>query len=607
MPMDTALFLRALLPHVEVTEVVSELFIDAEFDAPTELSTSIDPQPDKAVKAQGYGAAVTEARNVQDPQRLTKLARHSSLQVRRAVGRNPNTPPEVADYLATWAVKKDDTDTVNALIAGQPCAYAWQLIDEVSGFGRRVATDEWAERLLDAGTRQDILRGRALDGLHLELARAYVARSTDRNTPTVSLTELVSDLPCDADGPTPTAEGIGATVATSRSLAWDVTDATTALCSLAAQFGSGLLSLVAPRRSYYSHRALSVGETVLREILAAPDEQAPEWLKLHVVAHAHFKRYASLPDELQARAVTLLTDGTVPDDAPAALETNAGISVIDAVQELRDRDLRLQISRLVAEQQEFVSHLSARLFGKYPTDAYQLLIEDPEFLRPIFGQLRFLPSYTTLMHALRDVTLPSEIAPLVAQQLAALDPKQRLQMVYTLGSLSDQGLLAVMETFGQHLPRLVESSAIAQTLAARLATEFGTDVERWRTFTSVLDSWEGPTSDLIDTVHTLHGGRPAPAAAEDEQPEPEPEADPEPEPGPELEVHPEPGDEPGPAVEGELPEPEVEPSRQVEASPVEARTDGTALDDDDLAPEDAAEHAPAAAALPEPPQQLALL
>lgn len=496
--------LRNLLPHVASRTVASELFLEAGFTDPTALTTAIAAQPNDAIKAAGYGAAVTEARHVDDPARLAKLAKHTSIQVRRAVGANPATPTDIAEYLASWAIKKGDDELATALVEGQPCTQVWRLIDEFDGFGKLIEVRKFARRLLDVGTPDDIMRVGLRTGLFVLLVDEYADRAPDAPA-SVPLSELAAKVVAAdlVDGPVQTAAGTLANG--SQTLAYDTPDTARALVMLANRFGEDLIEYTAGGDHYgYASRKdpARPKPVVLREVL--DDEACPSWYQVRLIGGAPKSTLEALDDAHQDQVVRLLEQQA--DVAPEKCWRPAAESVRDAIDAFRAVELQRRIIAQIAVEHQLAVKLLDSMYGRHAQSRrFGGLSADPEALRPLLDQDRFAISAELLFGLLRDEQLPEHLARLAARKLVALDVDQRKNLAYNASNFSEQGMFAVVDEFAGLLPKLAAVPGVGRRLAALLTEQFGDDTARWRSFESLLSDWDGTTMGLVDTVHALHG------------------------------------------------------------------------------------------------------
>ena len=77
------------------------------------------------VKKHGYRMAVTIAHVADDPQVLARLAKHTSVQVRRAVAGNPHTDQSTLEFLWRWVLSAEDGKTLDLLSRALP--FEWLL------------------------------------------------------------------------------------------------------------------------------------------------------------------------------------------------------------------------------------------------------------------------------------------------------------------------------------------------------------------------------------------------------------------------------------------------------------------------------------------------
>ena len=101
----------------ELPQEVSGWLLDrAGSDARYVVTPPLPGQVPDLIKRHGYKMAVTIARITDDPKLLARLARNSSVQVRRAVADNRHTDQPTLDYLWRWAVKRRDSEVLAAVV-----------------------------------------------------------------------------------------------------------------------------------------------------------------------------------------------------------------------------------------------------------------------------------------------------------------------------------------------------------------------------------------------------------------------------------------------------------------------------------------------------------
>jgi hypothetical protein len=117
--------LAALLlehPMVDGATAAAAL-IDADLDEPVTMATAPDPAACRSLLRGHWAKAATLANSTDDAQTLAKLARHSSIQVRRAAAANEALPDDERRSLEEMAITKKDRDLFRSVMVGASWSY----------------------------------------------------------------------------------------------------------------------------------------------------------------------------------------------------------------------------------------------------------------------------------------------------------------------------------------------------------------------------------------------------------------------------------------------------------------------------------------------------
>ena len=140
--MDVSFIPRCLVQNAPAdvsTDVLALLLRRSDSASGVQLPASPAADNVSALVAQhGYRMAEAVAKVADDPQVLAKLAKHTSVQVRRVVAESDHMDRDTVDYLWRWACTKNDRDALRSLAPSVPFAALLAHTDI-----RRHMSDAW--------------------------------------------------------------------------------------------------------------------------------------------------------------------------------------------------------------------------------------------------------------------------------------------------------------------------------------------------------------------------------------------------------------------------------------------------------------------------------
>lgn len=154
-----------LSPAVQMLDdaTVVELIRQADAETLEKMSPAIRIDGITAINLahKGYRFACAAAAHTDDEEALARLARHSSLTVRRTVATNPALTDDTVDYLWQWALSRGDFDTLTPLAGRRPVESILSecVLTHMTGKNHRMVAD-LVRHLLDekgAGFHAELL------------------------------------------------------------------------------------------------------------------------------------------------------------------------------------------------------------------------------------------------------------------------------------------------------------------------------------------------------------------------------------------------------------------------------------------------------------------
>ena len=486
-------------------------------------------QASELIRRHGYKMAVVVANLTADSQLLAKLAKNSSVQVRRAVANNPHTDQPTHEYLWRWVLAAKDQKVQDSVARALPFDVLLSSAEPLPIRSNRSSPADNADRLLTG-------RGHAFNtALTSSPAHSAVLSRLRYGT-----------FPGEASTPATSADFRAAITHDCPMLALQAT----VLC--ASNLVDGLSFAEASKLFAASHRVLGTGspETVERRLVAACvrhalldaataidvalAEQAVSYRDLitsdpaavaspgYGVWEATHLSPPAFGPRVTAAAVDVFLDSAVPEYCVAAVLSAAPAQlrrlmssmvlpprVLQAVTGQNPESLPadLVVETLRAYQQQAIE---TGVFVPISYDVLSVAVDVPlDLLRWLLRNLGGTIVSDFASGRFKTKPSPGFLTELVAEATENLSPE------WTWGQVEHRVACRVLEWAEQPwatellgiLPlRLFDSSTSADFAAARLTEEFGTYPQLWSTALDFMDShFPGSLPDLIDMVWAVAG------------------------------------------------------------------------------------------------------